>query len=481
MNAITFAPLEIDRSRVRVAWTVEPATSLYHQDHFTLDFGEALDARTLPLKLWWTVVLLCMHSHWNLLRPCRVSLPIELPENEIEFWQRLLDLERASWELFRGTTDFARTIEIVCQGELLETGVLPAHGDRYATAFSGGKESLLQASLLCELTTQPLLVNVKSDLPPLLDHSTKKRARVLRDFARRRVCDVVEVKSDYRSSWDNLFGIRQGYRQTLNEFCDVPFYIANLLVVAAARGVRNIFIGTEFEAHQGSLEHEGHLVNYYQTMSPAWISALAAHLIKWDFTFGSLLWPLTNVVVERIIWTRYADLADLQYSCFQMQDENVSYCSRCRKCLRIALILLLWGIDPARLEIDVNELFPLHTEWNPNWPPIGGAVAYAAQHIVPARVRPFFPPRTLLQRVGLEEPAGYKALKKIVAFYHDTHDDWAGLYQAQFVKYIPTALRTKLDHIYRQTAVEEDGTDRSGEIAKLDATIEWLTEPLVKM
>ena len=101
MHEIRIAPIEVSGSCVRFRWSVEPATTLYKQESFALDFEGVLDPHTLPERVWWTVALLSLHAHWNLLRPCRVILPVALPEGEIEFWQRMLDSERFCLEAFR--------------------------------------------------------------------------------------------------------------------------------------------------------------------------------------------------------------------------------------------------------------------------------------------------------------------------------------------------------------------------------------------
>jgi hypothetical protein len=95
-----------------------------------LDFGSALDPRSLPLKLWWTIVLLTIRSYWNLLRPCRIVPPVSIDAGEIEYWQRLLDLQRVRLEKYRGTTDFERTIEIDCEGPALTEESLLSPVDR---------------------------------------------------------------------------------------------------------------------------------------------------------------------------------------------------------------------------------------------------------------------------------------------------------------------------------------------------------------
>ena len=36
-------------------------------------------------------MMICLHTQWALLRPCKVVLPFQLPPGEHEFWMRFID------------------------------------------------------------------------------------------------------------------------------------------------------------------------------------------------------------------------------------------------------------------------------------------------------------------------------------------------------------------------------------------------------
>src|ERR1700761_4247756 len=107
MHRITLSPPRVHRDGATFAWQVEPPTELYGggdgRHAFRLRLPAGYDARRLPETLWWTVALLCLHSHWNLLRPCRVVLPVTLPRGQREFWLRLLASELATLDAHRAT------------------------------------------------------------------------------------------------------------------------------------------------------------------------------------------------------------------------------------------------------------------------------------------------------------------------------------------------------------------------------------------
>src|SRR5262249_28284957 len=155
---------------VTFRWRVDPATALYRQPQFTLRFPETVDLARVPEGLWWTIMLICLHSQWPLLRPCRVRLPVRLGPGVAECWNRLMDAEVTTLEAYRGTNDFEREIEIIEDGPPLKYSLAPGGTNgaaRCATAFSGGKDSLVQTGLLTELTQKPVLVATTSPMPPL--------------------------------------------------------------------------------------------------------------------------------------------------------------------------------------------------------------------------------------------------------------------------------------------------------------------------
>lgn len=478
MRLIRFEPLEFTPTTVVVRWTEDPVSGFYRNPYFTLDFGTALDPRSLPLKLWWTIVLLCLHSHWNFLRPCRVVFPVYLPESEIEFWQRILQAELFSLEAYRGTQDRARSIEIEARGPDPGPVELPPNTGRAATAFSGGKESLLQAGILCQFTPRPLLVNTQSEMPPMHDHSSRIRAHVMREIAHRKNCEVVEVKSDLRANWNNLFGRERGYRHSINEMSDAYLYIASMLAVSAARGARRLSLGCEFEAQRCGLAFPEGYAPFFAMMSVPVMQSLARLLQPWGMELGSLLWPLSQYQIMYLLWRHYPDIADLQCSCWSIQDPEVGYCSLCLKCLKIAMILMSMEVDPARIGIDVTPLFLKGARWGPAELPTDGALNYAAQHITPRQVRPYFPPQNGLQRLGVLKPPAYRAMLDLVAQTHGKKADWAGQYRPAYAKYIPPSLRQDIDRLYREYFPVIDPADYSEDILRADAQADHITESL---
>ena len=479
IRQIRFKPLQITQSTVRVEWEMTPESPIYLRTHFTLDFSEALDPRTLPLKLWWTVAILCIHSHWNLLRPCRIVLPVTLDPDEIEFWQRLLDHERVTLELTRNGNDFARTVEIACEGPILTRDPLPEKTDRYAATYSGGKDSLLQSAILCEFTENPLMVNITSPMSGMSDHDCPQRDRALDEFKRRRNVEMVVVKSDLRSIWPDYEITKQfGYHKSMSMITDSYLYGASLFAVAAARGIGTIAMATEF----------GRYPNQTTDLSVPSIFGTAILAIcvfdklfePWGIRYYSLIAPFNNLQVMQLIRKRYPDLADIQISCSWIGNNSDQYCSRCNKCFRIAMMLLALGEDPASLGIDLEKMFGDYIYYDPELNiDRGSIIGWAASVIDMAAARKLFPPRRLIDRLTMRERRSFRIFSSIVKRLSGYADPKVVMTHDAGFRLLPPELRDKLRSLSLEHWPETDPDNRSDDERILfETTFNWITEPL---
>jgi hypothetical protein len=362
VNRIEICEPEVGACSVSFRWRVEPASALYHRTSFTLEFPSGVDLSRVPTALWWRVALLCLHPHWALLRPCQVTLPVRLEPGEAETWMRLVDAAVDTLEAARGTSDTARAVSLV-EGARPAPAWRPVRdAGRCAAAFSGGKDSLLTAGLMAELTENPVLVTTTSALPPLLDHATARRRRVLEEVPRRLPVTLVEVASDFRSATDNTFADRMGYPIAVSEMTDTHLYLAALLAAGLSLSATHFFVASENEV-QENVERDRRVVQHTHFMYAAsTLTALGALFRPSGAAISSLTPSLHAGQVQRLLVTRYGDLYDLQYSCW-MVSEGEPACSRCSKCLTVALGVLAAGGTPARMGIDLGRLLAARHEF----------------------------------------------------------------------------------------------------------------------
>ena len=349
---------------VRFSWSVSPESALARETTIELQFPNGLDLARVPRGVLWIAALAVLHPLWILLRPCRVRLPFAFSPGEAEFWQRLLDTEIASLEALRGTRFFERCIFFEYAGDALPVPTaLPERG-RVAAAFSGGKDSLLQAAVLHELGMTPTLVTTTSPLPPLGDHLTNRRAYVLREATKRFEVPLVEVRSNARGLWENGFAARLGYPLAVSEMTDTHLYFASLLIAGVASGSTQLFLASEADV-QTSAVRDGRFVQISHFMySVVTQACLAALLAPWNVRYGSLTSPLFNAQVQRLLWTRYPEVADLQYSCWRVAGDDAT-CSDCNQCLRVALGILAAGRDPRDAGFAMDRVVRRASSWFP--------------------------------------------------------------------------------------------------------------------
>jgi perosamine synthetase len=365
MNVVTLQAPVVEGQEARFAWTVTPTSALYLRNEFRLSFPNSIDLGAVPEAIWWRVALICLHSHWPLLRPCAVELPVRLTTGERELWLRLMDAEVATLEAYGDSSNTQRAIEILDSGPPIPAlATMPDNGG-VAASFSGGRDSLTQTGILCELGEIPLLVATTAPIINSHDHDVKRRHEVMAEIVRRRPVELVEVTSDLRSSWDNQFPTER-FRVGVHEITDTFLYFACTLVVAAARGIRHVFLASEAEV-QETMRRAGQIVQHRHFMYSAPTQrALQAVLEPTQIRYSSLTYPLFQFQVQRLLSTRYRDLQDLQFSCWKVQPDETA-CSACGECWSIALNLMAAGVPPAEAGINLAKMIDARADWRPKF------------------------------------------------------------------------------------------------------------------
>lgn len=332
MRRIVLDPPELEARQVTFRWRTEPRSDLYARESFNLRFGGALDPGEVPDDLWWVVALLCLHPHWPLLAPCRVELPVELAPGERELWLRMCG------------ADDDRPIEICDEGPPLEPAPAP-RSDRVALAFSGGKDSLLSLGLLLELGERPVAVTTTAPMPFGFEHAAPRRRTALESVGDRPDCELVEVRSNLRQCWDNDFPRRLGHDAGVADLTDPLLYLAFAVVVGWHRAAGRVVTGGTAELGTPSVA-----VGELLRRRGVGVSSLTASLQAWQ--------------VRRLLWDRYPDLRELQYSC-DLHEAGTSACDRCPDCLALAMSAVRAGVAPGRLGIDLGALLDGFWEWRP--------------------------------------------------------------------------------------------------------------------
>ncbi len=480
MHVIRLQPPQICGRTVRFSWTVEPETALYRQSEFTLEFPSTVDLTAVPSGLWWRIALTCLHPHWVLLRPCRVVLPVRLAPGEREFWLRLCDAAVWSLEARVDGRDTVRTVDLVETGEALAPLAPVADSGVTAACFSGGRDSLTQLALLQELGQRPLLVTTTSPREGSVEHETARRRHVMDEVVRRREVELVEVRSDLRAGCDNDFaGPRYGV--AVCELGDCHLYFAAALAVAAARGARRIVLASEAEVQQ-SQRRDGMIVQHHHFMYSAVTQrALQALLEPTGIRYGGLTSAVRQFQVQRLLTARYADLRDLQYSCWDLSADEQA-CSACGECAGIAFNLMADGVSPTVAGIDVATLVGAIEVWRPDREsrqPPGPSRQSGQDHRSQLLRRIQALPAERLAQFGVDDPllAGYATERAAMLASTEPLAPEPG-YPAAYLDLVDEPLRSGLATIIGEHfAPAQDGFDAAG-LQRTLTLSDWIAAPL---
>jgi hypothetical protein len=219
---------------------------------------------------------------------------------------------------------------------------------------SGGKDSLLTYGLLKELgaNVYPLYVNEsgghwKTALSAYRYHqkTEKNTQRVWTNVDRFYVFMLDHLKfirPDHRKIWADIYPIR---------LCIFPFYVFSLLPIFVEESIGNLLLGSEFDDLRYETRYKG-IQHYfgvydqhqdYDVRMNEWYAKRIPGLYQW-----SALRNISGLVDQRILVSRYPELAKVQRSCHSCHIENgeIYPCGTCSKCLGILLFLLANKSDP---------------------------------------------------------------------------------------------------------------------------------------
>ncbi|MBJ7459100.1 MAG: DegT/DnrJ/EryC1/StrS family aminotransferase [Thermoleophilaceae bacterium] len=492
MRTVTLHQPQVRANSVHFAWDIEPASSLYRQNSFRLDFPDTVDVSTVPMAVWLRVMMICLHTQWGLMRPCKVVAPFQLPHGEYEFWMRFVDAavwaleaDRDGDELESYDLRTARMVEVVGSGGPI--GPMPAAPDNQlvATAFSGGRDSLTQLGLLQELGETPLLVTVTSDREGSEEFKTQRRRAVIEAAPARRDVELVEIASDLRSCWNNNDPLAARYRIGISEIADTLLYFSAAWATAWARGARSVFLASESEVQENAVR-DGMVIQHKHFMySAVTQTALRTLIAPSGIGHCGLTYPLRQFQVQRLLGLRYPDLRDLQYSCWsQRPGEDV--CSRCRECFEIAVNLMNDGIAPSEIGIDLNELLPAMRDWRPGGEPSRprGIVGTLASVQVDAQYLRFFRSTATEDIERFAPPPGLSAdavdacdeIRATVLAAPDPGPEPG--FRAAYLDLIDERLRARLESILSEHFEAEPLADYAATIRRTHALGDWIAAPL---
>jgi hypothetical protein len=212
--------------------------------------------------------------------------------------------------------------------------------DRAIMPFTFGKDSLLTFALARELGIRVYPTYIAEPYLPYEEHVKKTLAE---SFKREFHTQINFLK--------NTFGV---YREPAGWYgweLQLTQYSLMLLPYVYARKAGYILFSNEQSCDDMVVDEDGFRYNPVYEQSHGWLlqnSMMASVIGGNSLSIGSLLEPIHDLSIIKILHTRYPEIAKYQTSCdFPSRPRGDGrWCENCTKCGRMYIYLLAHGIDP---------------------------------------------------------------------------------------------------------------------------------------
>jgi len=132
----------------------------------------------------------------------------------------------------------------------------------------------------------------------------------------------------------------------------VAVFLFGVLPLMQKRGIGRLIIGDEFDTSRRATTHG---IRHYDGLydQSIWFDKVLTHYFhkkRWTICQFSVLRPLSELLIEKILVKRYPLLQEQQTSCHATHKEGlrIKPCGKCEKCRRIVGMLIALKEDPKR-------------------------------------------------------------------------------------------------------------------------------------
>jgi creatinine amidohydrolase/Fe(II)-dependent formamide hydrolase-like protein/7-cyano-7-deazaguanine synthase in queuosine biosynthesis len=224
---------------------------------------------------------------------------------------------------------------------------------RHCILSSGGKDSLLSYGLINEMgyDTHPIFVNESGRhwftalnayryFKEKVQHTSRVWVNSDRVF-NFMVRNMPFIRKDFANVRSDEYPIR---------LWTVAVFLYSVLPLMRKRKIGRLIIGDEFDTTEKN-NYKGipHYSGLYD-QSRYFDEAMTRYFMKkgWAISQFSILRPLSELLIEKILAKRYPYLQEHQVSCHaaHKKDEKIRPCGKCEKCRRIVTMLKAMDVDP---------------------------------------------------------------------------------------------------------------------------------------
>ena len=242
---------------------------------------------------------------------------------------------------------------------------------RHCILSSGGKDSLLTYGLMNEIT-HPENSRPAGEVHPIFVNESGRHWFTALNAYRHFKAHVphtarVWVNSDRLFAWmlTHMPFIRKNFADIRSDeypirLWTVAVFLFGALPVMRKRGIGRLLVGDEYDTTVNA-SHRGirHFDGLYD-QSIYFDRALSGYFLQkgWAISQFSILRPLSELLIEKILVERYPQLQRFQMSCHATHKEtdSVRPCGRCEKCRRIVGMLTALDADPTQCGYTAGQI-----------------------------------------------------------------------------------------------------------------------------
>ncbi|MCD6476752.1 MAG: hypothetical protein J7K26_01120 [Candidatus Aenigmarchaeota archaeon] len=224
--------------------------------------------------------------------------------------------------------------------------------NRAVVSFSAGKDSTLSLAIANEIGLNPIPVYINDTVSPTENLLKKKTIKKISDdfnLSYHIIKNEIEKLNDFET-W-NMPESCIGYTHMLTSFCFI------LLPIAFYYNSKYIVVGNEFNLNYKIMNKDGYLTFPSFDQSKEWMiqQNLMINLITNNKTsIISLIEPLTNLSIYKILFERYPEYAKNLASCYGLDASNESrWCHNCSTCASSYLMISAFE-DPKKVGFKYN-------------------------------------------------------------------------------------------------------------------------------
>jgi hypothetical protein len=215
--------------------------------------------------------------------------------------------------------------------------------------LSCGKDSLLTLGLARELDLQTKAIHINDTTTPYENHvslETIQKVAKNQKINIEVITNNIEKLNDFET-WDKS-PTCLGYSHMITGFCflAIPFLHNDASMVLLGNQQNMNF---PFQTRQG---YTGYASYDQTTAARNKQQSMLQHLNK-HYQVLSLIEPLTDLAETKILFSRYPELAQYEFSCNCLYDTNEKrWCHACNKCARLNIFMLAHDINPKNVGLN---------------------------------------------------------------------------------------------------------------------------------